>query len=51
VYDQPPFLWTLSRFAVNLPARYDLDAALDELIEIVAALLDLVRQWDHDGRD
>jgi len=41
MYDQPLFLQTLSRFAVVLPARYDLEAALTELTESVTAVLGL----------
>jgi len=41
MYDQPLFLRTLSRFAVVLPARYDLEAALTELTESVTAVLGL----------
>jgi GAF domain-containing protein len=41
IYDQPLFLQTLSRFAVVLPARYDLEAALSELTESVTAVLGL----------
>jgi ANTAR domain./GAF domain. len=41
MYDQPLFLQTLSRFAVVLPARYDLEAALSELAESVTAVLGL----------
>ena len=41
MYDQPLFLETLSRFAVVLPARYDLEAALSELTESVTQVLDL----------
>ena len=41
MYDQPLFLHTLSRFAVVLPARYDLEDALTELTESVTAVLDL----------
>jgi GAF domain-containing protein len=41
VYDQPLFLETLSRFAVVLPARYDVDSALTELTESVTAVLGL----------
>jgi GAF domain-containing protein len=41
VYDQPLFLQTLSRFAVVLPARYDLEASLTELTESVTAVLGL----------
>jgi GAF domain-containing protein len=41
VYDQPLFLQTLSRFAVVLPARYDLEAVLGELTESVTAVLGL----------
>jgi len=41
LYDQPLFLQTLSRFAVVLPARYDLETALSELTESVTAVLGL----------
>jgi len=41
--DQPLFLRTLSRFAVVLPAHYDLEAALSELTESV-------RDDDSSGR-
>jgi GAF domain-containing protein len=41
MYDQPLFLQTLSRFAVVLPARYDLEAVLTELTESVTAVLGL----------
>src|SRR5665647_3286098 len=41
MYDQPLFLQTLSRFAVVLPARYDVEAALSELTESVTAVLGL----------
>jgi len=41
MYDQRVFLTTLSRFAVVLPARYDLEAALTELAESVTAVLGL----------
>jgi len=41
VYDQSLFLKTLSRFAVVLPAHYDLEAALSELTESVTAVLGL----------
>ena len=41
IYDQPLFLQTLSRFAVVLPARYDLEDALTELTESVTAVLGL----------
>jgi GAF domain-containing protein len=41
MYSQPLFLQTLSRFAVVLPARYDLEAALTELTESVTAVLGL----------
>jgi GAF domain-containing protein len=41
MYDQPLFLQTLSRFAVVLPARYDLGATLAELAESVTAVLGL----------
>ena len=41
MYDQTLFLQTLSRFAVVLPARYDLEAALGELTESVTGVLAL----------
>jgi len=41
MYDQSLFLHTLSRFAVVLPARYDLETALSELTESVTAVLGL----------
>ena len=41
MYDQPLFLKTLSRFAVVLPARYDLETVLTELTESVTAVLGL----------
>src|SRR5664280_988375 len=41
MYDQPLFLQTLSRFAVVLPVRYDLEAALSELTGSVTAVLGL----------
>ena len=41
MYDQSLFLKTLSRFAVVLPAHYDLEAALSELTESVTAVLGL----------
>ncbi len=41
MYDQPLFLQTLSRFAVVLPVRYDLETALSELTESVTAVLGL----------
>jgi GAF domain-containing protein len=41
MYDRPLFLKTLSRFAVVLPARYDLEAALSELTESVTQVLGL----------
>jgi GAF domain-containing protein len=39
VYDQQLFLHTLSRFAVVLPARYDLETALVELTKSIIAVL------------
>jgi GAF domain-containing protein len=42
VYDQRLFLQTLSRFAVVLPAHYDLEVVLNELTESVTAVLGLV---------
>jgi GAF domain-containing protein len=39
------FLETLSRFAVILPARYDLHEALSELTESVTAVLGLCGSW------
>ena len=41
MYDKTLFLQTLSRFAVVLPAHYDLEAALSELTESVTAVLGL----------
>jgi hypothetical protein len=41
MYDQSLFLQTLSRFAVVLPARHDLESALAELTESVTAVLGL----------
>jgi len=45
MYDQSLFLQTLSRFAVVLPARYDLEAALSELTESVTVVLGLCGSW------
>jgi GAF domain-containing protein len=45
MYDQSLLLQTLSRFAVVLPARYDLQEALSELTERVAAVLGLSGSW------
>jgi GAF domain-containing protein len=54
MYDQPLFIQTLSRFAVVLPARYDLEAALSELAESVTQVLGLsgsgVTMADGEGR-
>jgi GAF domain-containing protein len=41
MYDQPLFLHTLSRFAVILPVRYDLEATLSDLTESVTSVLGL----------
>ena len=41
MYDQSLFLQTLSRFAVVLPSRYDLDSALTQLAESVTMVLGL----------
>jgi GAF domain-containing protein len=41
MYDQRLFLKTLSRFAVVLPARYDLEVVLTDLTESVVAVLGL----------
>lgn len=41
MHDQQLFLQTLSRFAVVLPARYDLEDPLSELTESVTAVLGL----------
>jgi hypothetical protein len=41
MYDQRLFLTTLARFAVVLPARYDLEAALSELTASVTSVLGL----------
>ena len=43
MYHQSLLLQTLSRFAVVLQARYDLEAARSELSESVTAMLGLVR--------
>jgi len=45
MYDQSLLLETLSRFAVVLPARYDLEEALSELTESVTAVLGLCGSW------
>jgi GAF domain-containing protein len=45
MYDQSLLLQTLSRFAVILPARYDVQEALSELTESVTAVLDLCGSW------
>ena len=45
MYDQALLLKTLSRFAVILPSRYDLQEALSELTESVTALLGLCGSW------
>jgi GAF domain-containing protein len=45
MYDQSLLLQTLSRFAVVLPARYDLPEALLELTESVTAVLGLCGSW------
>jgi GAF domain-containing protein len=53
MYDQSLLLQTLSRFAVVLPARYDLHEALSELTESVTAVLGLCGSWvtlADDGR-
>ena len=53
MHDQSLFLQTLSRFAVVLPARYDLEEALSELTESVTAVLGLCGGWvtmADDGR-
>ena len=52
MHDQALLLQTLSRFAVILPARYDLHEALTELTESVTAVLGLCGSWvtmDDDG--
>jgi GAF domain-containing protein len=41
MYDRPLFMQTLSRFAVVLPAHYDLETALNELTESVTHVLGL----------
>jgi GAF domain-containing protein len=41
MYDRPLFLQTLSRFAVVLPAKYDLESALSELTQSVTQVLGL----------
>jgi len=45
MYDQSLLLQTLSRFAVVLPARYDLEEALSELTESVTSVLGLCGSW------
>jgi len=53
MYDQTLLLQTLSRFAVILPARYDLQEALSELTESATAVLSLCGSWvtmADDGR-
>ena len=54
MYDKPLFLQTLSRFAVVLPGRYDLEAALTELTESLTSVLGLsgsgVTMADEGGR-
>ena len=45
MYDQPLFLETLSRFAVVLPAHYDLTEALSELTESATSVLGLSGSW------
>lgn len=41
MYDQTLFMSALSRFARELPSRYDVDVALAELTETVTAVLEL----------
>jgi GAF domain-containing protein len=53
MYDQSLLLQTLSRFALVLPARYDLYEALSELTESVTAVLGLCGSWvtmDDEGQ-
>jgi GAF domain-containing protein len=53
MYDQSLLLQTLSRFAVILPARYDLQEALSELTESVTSVMGLCGSWvtiANDGR-
>lgn len=45
MYDRTLLLQTLSRLAVVLPARYDLQEALSELTESVTAVLGLCGSW------
>lgn len=45
MYDQALLLQTLSRFAMILPARYDLQESLSELTESVTAVLGLCGSW------
>ena len=45
MYDQSLLLQTLSRFAVILPAHYDLQDALSELTESSTAVLGLCGSW------
>lgn len=51
MYDQSLFLQTLSRFAVVLLARYDLDTALSELTENLTAVLGLCGSGVTMGND
>jgi len=53
MYDQALLLQTLSRFAVILPSRYDVQEALSELTESVTTVLGLCGSWvtmADDGR-
>jgi GAF domain-containing protein len=45
MFDQSLLLQTLSRFAVVLPARYDLPEALSELTESATSVLGLCGSW------
>jgi len=45
MYDQPLLLQTLSRFAVILPAHYDLQEMLSELTESVTSVLSVCGSW------
>ncbi len=51
MYDESLFMQALSRFAVVLPERYDLQEALSELTESVTGVLGLCGSWVTMGDD
>lgn len=51
MFDQSLLLQALSRFAVVLPSRYDLQEALSELTESVTGVLGLSGSWVTMGED